>query len=74
MLEPWRECDDVSLSGIGVPWTVAFAPRAVTAPKVPTMKYWKTLFWVSPPVLRYFLKSGMWVVSLWLLVPRKGLV
>jgi hypothetical protein len=53
---------------------VAFAPRAVTAPKVPTMKYWKTLFWVSPPVLRYFLKSGMWVVSRWLLVPRKGLV
>jgi hypothetical protein len=43
------------------------------APKVPTMKYWKSLGAVSPPALLYFLKSGMAVVSLWLLVPRKGL-
>lgn len=55
-----------------VPCTVAFAPRAVIAPIDPTMKYWKTLAETSPPEFLYFLKSGMVVVSLWLLVPRNG--
>ena len=52
---------------------MAFAPIAVMAPKVPTIKYWNSLGDVSPPAFRYFLNEGMAVVSLWLLVPRKGL-
>jgi hypothetical protein len=34
---------------LSIPCTVAFAPNADIAPIVPTMKYWKTLFPVSPP-------------------------
>lgn len=57
----------------GVPWTVAFAPMAVMAPKVPTMKYWKSLGPVSPPAFLYFLNEGMAVVSLRSPRPRNGL-
>jgi hypothetical protein len=42
---------------------VALAPNAVTAPKVPTMKYWKVLFVVSFASLLYFAKLGIFVVS-----------
>lgn len=55
-----------------VPWTVAFAPMAVMAPKVPTMKYWKSLGAVSRPDDRYLEKEGMAVVSVWPLARRKG--
>lgn len=55
-----------------VPVTVAFAPIAEMAPIVPTMKYWKTLLVVSPPLDLYFLKLGILVVSL-LPMPLKGL-
>lgn len=39
---------------------------------VPTIKYWKTLFPVSPPLVLYFLKLGILVVSL-PPIPLKGL-
>lgn len=42
------------------------------APIVPTMKYWKTLLPVSPPLVLYFLKLGIFVVSL-PDMPLKGL-
>ena len=54
------------------PCTVAFAPIAVKAPKVPTMKYEKTLFVVSPPFAMYLPKLGILVVGL-ASAPRKGL-
>ena len=46
-----------------LPWTVAFAPMAVSAPMVPTMKYWKTLVLCSPPLFRYAAKEGILVES-----------
>ena len=45
---------------------------AVMAPKVPTMKYEKTLLVVSPPVAMYFPKLGILVVGL-ASAPRNGL-
>ena len=46
-----------------VPWIVALAPMAVSAPNVPTMKYWNTRFDSSSLALLYLLKSGMLVVA-----------
>ena len=45
---------------------------ADTAPMVPTMKYWNTLFPVSPPLDRYLANEGIDVVF-WLdPIPLKG--
>lgn len=46
-----------------LPCTVAFAPSALSAPIVPTMKYWKTLGPVSPPLFLYAANEGILVVS-----------
>jgi hypothetical protein len=54
----------VAWAGVAyLPWTVAFAPMAVSAPMVPTMKYWKTLAPCSPPLFRYAAKEGILVES-----------
>jgi hypothetical protein len=45
---------------------------AVMAPKVPTMKYWNSLFCCSLPRFLYFAKLGIFVVSL-PPTPLKGL-
>jgi hypothetical protein len=46
-----------------LPWTVAFAPSALSAPMVPTMKYWNILGPVSPPLFLYAANEGILVVS-----------
>lgn len=52
--QPSQPCDLVLYHRFAlcydIPCTVAFAPSALTAPNVPTMKYWKTLLLVSPPL------------------------
>lgn len=53
-----------------LPCTVAFAPSALSAPMVPTMKYWKTLGPVSPPLFLYAANEGILVESG---LPLKGL-
>jgi len=55
------------------PVTVFFAPNALTAPNVPTRKYWYTLPLVSPPLDRYFAKLGIEVVFSLLPYPLNGL-
>ena len=54
-----------------IPCTVALAPAAVRAPIVPTMKYWKTRLLLVLLLLRYLLKSGIFVVVLFPM-PLKG--
>ena len=54
-----------------IPCTVAFAPAAAKSPILPTMKYWKVLFVVSPFLLIYAPKLGIFVVG-FLSMSRKG--
>ena len=58
---------------LDIPCTVAFAPIAVIAPKVPTIKYWNSLFDPSLPLLLYAANEGILVVSLPPPMPLKGL-
>ena len=46
-----------------VPCTVDFAPAAAKAPIDPAMKYWNTLFEVSPLLLLYLSKLGILLTS-----------
>lgn len=52
------------LNSIYAPCTVAFAPMAVMAPNVPTMKYWNSLLEPSLLLLLYAANEGILVVSL----------
>ena len=54
---------DSSPSWTDVPCTVDFAPAAAKAPIDPAMKYWKTLFEVSPLLLLYLSKLGILFTS-----------